>query len=142
MNPDVVTTTKLVAIVAFSGEFGDPEFTNDPERDCDLDPDRAADELRQAGYEVHRLPKKYFGRLYHPLDDFIEAMIPGPDDPGVISAVRKHVNAIVWKYGGICDECGPREPDYVPFAHLKVFRKAPLADLVKLGQGRSWGEAK
>src|SRR5262249_35668435 len=27
-------------------------------------------------------------------------------------------------------------------AFSKVFPKAPLADLVKLGQGRSWGEAK
>jgi hypothetical protein len=119
MKPDVVTTTKLLAIVAFSGEFGDPEFTNDPERDCDLDPDRAAEELRQAGYEVHRLPKKYFGRLYHPLDDFIEATIPGPDDPRVIDAVMKQVQAIVWQYGGCCDECGPMEPDHLPFADLR-----------------------
>jgi hypothetical protein len=120
MKPDAATATKLVAIVAFSGEFGDPEFTNDPERDCDLDPDRAADELRQAGYEVHRLPKKYFGHLYHPLDDFIEAMLPGSDDPTVIDAVWKEVQAIVWQYGGDCTECGPREPDYVPLDHLWV----------------------
>jgi hypothetical protein len=64
------------------------------------------------------LPEKYYGVLYHPLDDFIEAVIVGPDDPKVISAVEKQVEGIVAKYGGSCVECGPVEPDYVPFAAL------------------------
>ena len=118
MKLDAVTTKMLVAIIVFAGGFGDPDFTNDLERDFDVDPDRAADELRQAGYEVHRLPKKYSARLTHPLDDFIEATIPGPDDPSVIDAVMKQVQAIVWQYGGCCDECGPMEPGHVPFADL------------------------
>jgi len=49
-------TTKLMASVAFGGGLGDPDFTNDIERDFDLDPDIAAAELRQAGYEVYLLP--------------------------------------------------------------------------------------
>jgi hypothetical protein len=57
-------TMKLKATVAFADDFGDPDFTNDTEPDCELDVDRAADELRQAGYEVN---------------DFIEAHIEGPD---------------------------------------------------------------
>src|SRR5215467_1131537 len=119
MKPDATTITKLVAIIAFSGNFADPEFTNDPELACDLDPDRAADELRQAGYEVHRLPKKYFGRLSHPLDDFIEAtiIITGSYDLSVLDAVWEQVQAIVSPYGGDCAECGPVE-DHVPFGDL------------------------
>ena len=84
-------TTKLMASVAFGGGLGDPDFTNDVERDFDLDPDLAAAELRQAGYEVYLLPDKYHPRLAHPLDDFIEAVIVGPNDPKVIDARgRRH----------------------------------------------------
>src|SRR5262249_1354751 len=110
--------TKLVAIVAFAGDFGDPEYTNDAERNCELDVDRAAFELRQAGYEVTRLPDRLGGRLAHPLDDFIEAYIEGPDDPKVIRAIMKEVDAIVGRYGGECFECGPIGPDHTPFADL------------------------
>lgn len=111
-------TTKLVARVAFGGGLGDPEFTHDVERNCELDVDAAAAELRQAGYEVFRMPDKYSVLLAHPLDDFIEAIIEGPDDDKVIGAVFEEVNSIVDKYGGLCDECGPVEPDYVPFVDL------------------------
>jgi hypothetical protein len=109
---------KLIASVAFSGGLGDPSFTNDVERDFDLDPDIAADELRQAGYEVSLLPDKYTARLAHPLDNFIEAVIFGPNDPKVIGAIMDEVEAIVRKYGGVCLECGPIGRDYVPFADL------------------------
>ncbi len=68
-------TTKLMASVAFGGGSGDPDFTNDVERDFDLDPDLAAADLREAGYEVYLLPDKYHPRLAHPLDDFIEAVM-------------------------------------------------------------------
>ena len=110
--------TQLVATVAFTGNFGDPEYTNDPEGDCELDVDRAADELRQAGYEVTRLPDRLGARLAHPLDDFIEAYIEGPDDPEVINAIMMEVDAIVGRYGGLCFECGPIGPDHTPFADL------------------------
>jgi hypothetical protein len=110
--------TKLMASVAFGGGLGDPEFTNDFERDFNLDPELAAAELRQAGYEVFLMPEKYSGRLAHPLDDFIEAVIDGPDDPKVIEAIMREVNAIVDKYGGICMECGLISNGYVPFADL------------------------
>jgi hypothetical protein len=109
---------KLIASVAFSGGLADPNFTNDVERDFDLDPDIAADELRQAGYEVFLLPDKYTARLAHPLDYFIEAVIFGPNDPKVIGGIMDEVAAIVGKYGGVCLECGPIARDYVPFADL------------------------
>ena len=108
----------LMASVAFGGGLGDPEFTNDIDRDFDLDADRAADELRRAGYEVRLLPNKYRARLVHPLDDFIEAIIFGPDNSKVINATMKEVDAIVGKYGGVCLECGPIGRDYVPFADV------------------------
>ena len=111
-------TMNLMASVAFGGGFGDPEFTNDPERHFDLAPDLAAAELRQAGYEVFLLSDKHTTRLAHPLDDFIEAIIPGPDDPEVIEAIANEVEAIVGKYGGLCIECGPIGREYVPFAML------------------------
>ena len=111
-------TTKLLVCVAFGGELGDPEFTNDLERDFDLNPDLAAAELRQAGYEVFLLPDKYNGRLAHPLDDFIEAVVVGPNDPKVIDALMNEVEAIVSKHGGVCVECGPIGREYVPFAGL------------------------
>jgi hypothetical protein len=111
-------TTKLMASVAFGGGLGDPGSTNDIERDFELDPDLAAAELRQAGYEVFLLPDKYSGRLAHPLDDFIEAVIPGPNDPKVIDAIMNEIEAIVGRYGGVCFECGPIGRDYVPFAEL------------------------
>ena len=98
--------------------MGDPDFTNDVERDFDLDPDLAAAELRQAGYEVYLLPDKYHPRLAHPLDDFIEAVIVGPNDPKVVDAIMNEVDAIVGKYCGVCIECGPIGRDYVPFADL------------------------
>ena len=50
-------TTRLMASVAFGGGLGDPDFTKSVERDFELDPDLAADELRQAGYEVSQSAK-------------------------------------------------------------------------------------
>jgi hypothetical protein len=92
-------TTKLMVNIAFGGGLGDPEFTNDPGRDFELDPERA--ELRQAGYDVYLTPEKLSPLLAHPLDDFIEALIEAPDDPKVINAIINEVNVIVEKYGGV-----------------------------------------
>jgi hypothetical protein len=111
-------TTKLMASVAFDGGLGDPDFTSGMEGYFMLDADLATDELRQAGYEVSLLPDKYGGRLAHPLDNFIEAVISGPSDSKVIDATMNEVEAIVCKYGGCCLECGPIGQDYVPFADL------------------------
>jgi hypothetical protein len=106
MLPDASPTPKLLLTVAFSGDL------------FDLDPDRAADELRQVGYEVSRLPKKYWARLPHPLDDFLEAVIPEPDDPKLVGVLWDEVEAIVSQRGGCCYECGQMEPDHVPFVDL------------------------
>jgi len=111
-------TTKLMASVAFGGASGEPNFTDEANLEAVLDPDLAADELRQAGYEVSLLPDKYGGRLAHPLDDFIEAAILGKNVPKVTTAIMDEIDAIVGKYGGLCIECGPIPEDYVPFANL------------------------
>ena len=97
---------KLMALIAFAGD------------DSELDVDRAADELRLAGYEVFRLPAKYGGRLLIPLDDFIEVHVEGPDDTKIIHAVMDEINAIVDPCGGCCMECGAIERDHVQFAEL------------------------
>jgi hypothetical protein len=109
---------KVVALIVFGGEFGDPRYTKDPERDIVLDPDLAADALRQAGYAVTPLPDKYGGLLLHPLDDFLEAVIEVPHDPKTYGQVMDVVDAIVARYGGMCSECGPVGPDHEPFADL------------------------
>jgi hypothetical protein len=111
-------TTKLMASVAFGGASGEPNFTDEANLEAVLDPDLAADELRQAGYEVSLLPDKYGGRLAHPLDDFIEAAILGKNVPKVTTAIMDEIDAIVGQYGGLCIECGPIPEDYVPFANL------------------------
>ena len=107
-----------MASIAFGGALGDPDFTNYIDRDFELDADLAADELRQAGYQVFLLPDKYTAQLAHPLDDFIEAVILGPNNPKVIDAIMDEVDAIVRKYGGVCVECGPIGRNYVPFAEM------------------------
>jgi hypothetical protein len=84
----------------------------------DFDAALAADELRQAGYEVFLLPDRYSAQLAHPLDDFIEAVIFCPNDPKVINAIMNEVDALVGKYGGVCLECGPIGRDHVPFADV------------------------
>jgi hypothetical protein len=58
--------TRLMALAVFSG-------------DLNPDPDAAAEELRRAGYTIHRLPSHH-PILCHPLDDFIEVTIDAPDD--------------------------------------------------------------
>jgi hypothetical protein len=94
---------KLMVCVA-GGGLGDRQFTNDTERNFELDSQVAADELRQAGCEAFLLLEKYAHHLAHPLDNFIEAHIEGTDDPKVIDAIVNEVAAIVGRYGGICIE--------------------------------------
>jgi hypothetical protein len=95
---------KLMAYIAFGGG-------------CKPDPDSAADELRRAGYEVFRMPDQH-PILADPLDDHIECVIEGPDEPKIIDAIFSEINAIVDQYGGLCMECGPVGADYVPFKEL------------------------
>ena len=90
-------TTKLVVCIGFSGVWI-PGFGYDPER--------AATELRQAGYEVSRPPDADADPPGHPLDDYFLAIIEGEDDPKIIEAVRQEVEAIVAPYGGDIHEWG------------------------------------
>src|SRR5262245_12820956 len=98
-------SNKLVAVVVFSGDLHR------------LDVDQAAIELQRAGYTVTRLPDRLAVRLAgHVLDDFVEAIIAGPDDDRIIDAIMCEIDALVGSYGGLCVECGPMERDHVPFA--------------------------
>ena len=129
-----------MASVEFGGGLGDPAYANDPEREIELDPERAAAELRRAGYDVDLMPEKYGPRLAHPLDDFIEAVIEGPDDPKVIKAVMDEVNTIVERYGGHCIECGRIGKNYEPFADLFEDTKHDqrLCQCQSLSKPKSW----
>ena len=95
-------TVKLMARLAFASDLDD------------CDPDTAAEELRKAGYTVHRLPDDD-RRRYHPLDDHIEVTIDGADDEKIIDAIRREVDGIADRYGGLCLEVGAIGQDYIPF---------------------------
>ena len=99
-------TAKLMALLAFAGDSEG------------IDVDRAADELRRAGYTVHRLPDSIRRRISVSGDDFLEAHLEGSDDPKVVDAMEREVDAIARKYGWDCVESGPIERDHVPFAEL------------------------
>lgn len=47
--------TRLMARVAFTGDFGDPEHTNDAERDSTLDVDAAAESAARSSETTCRL---------------------------------------------------------------------------------------
>jgi hypothetical protein len=97
---------KLIAKIAFGGGV-EPN-----------DPDSAAEELEQAGFTVFRLSPEHEGRLDHELDDHLEAVIEGCDEYKIIIATMREVAKIVDPHGGFCVECGPLEPDHVPFDYL------------------------
>jgi hypothetical protein len=120
-------TIELMANVVFCGTYGDPEWRAAFSPDVRLDVDAAADELQKAGYKVYRLPDKYRWLLTHPLDEFLELRIEGKTgDDKLIDAISDEVDAIVEKYGGFCDECGPVEPDRAPFADGADWAEDPL----------------
>jgi hypothetical protein len=48
--------------------------------------------------------------LDHPLDDFLEVVIEGPNDFKIMDAIMDEITAIVWRFGGYCNSCGPLEP--------------------------------
>jgi hypothetical protein len=109
-------TKKLMATVAFSGDFG---VASADWPDIALDVDAAAGELWKAGFEVHWLPDNYRGRCADPLDDFLELRVDGShDDEKHMVTIIDKVNAIVERHGGLCYECGPLEPGGTPFANL------------------------
>jgi hypothetical protein len=86
--------------------------------DLNPDPSGAAVALRKAGFEVTMMPEKYRSGLAHPKDDFMEASIDGTADDKVMVAIMHGVNAIVDRYGGLCDECGPIPSNHVPFEQI------------------------
>ena len=82
--------------------------------DLDQDADGAEIALRRAGFHVTRMPDKFRSQLAHPDDEFMEASKAGTDD----GAIMDEINAIVERYGGLCDEVGTITSDHVPFKEL------------------------
>jgi hypothetical protein len=97
---------KLMATVVFSGEL-------------DPDPAAAAAALREAGYEVVTMPEKFRSLLVHPRDDAMEVTkrIVGYEVKQAIE-MMDDVNTIVYRYGAVCDECGPIDENHVQFSGL------------------------
>ena len=96
---------RIGGYVAFSG-------------DLEPDVDGAAIALRRVGFHVTRMPEKFRPLLAHPDDDFIEVAIDGTDDEKVIDSIMAEINAIVDRYDGLLDECGPIPSNRVPFEEL------------------------
>jgi hypothetical protein len=92
---------RLIATVAFSGDS--PE----------LNVGQAIAELDAAGYAVRRMPERYRSRMVVPGDYYIEVTAIGPADD---NDIWWHIESIVSKHGGVADEFGAVDSDYVPFA--------------------------
>jgi len=101
---------KIGGYAAFAGDLDD------------FDPDGAAVALRRAGFEVMRMPATFRSRMEIPEDDFILVYTDGPETYKFMSAVMKEINAIVDRYGGLLNECGPIASDRAPFEELFSFR--------------------
>jgi hypothetical protein len=101
---------------------------------ADLDPKAAANELRQLGYTVTLMPRKYRPFLYLAKDDFLEAQItrdvPASELDREMCAALDEVDTVVGGYGGGGDECRPVGPDHVPF--VEYFRGATKQDRRKI----------
>jgi|SRR6516165_693140 hypothetical protein len=77
----------------------------------DDDPDSAIEELRRAGYAVHRT-------LDVGIDgcDFVEAIIDGSNDDKIRDAIWHEIRSILERHGGLLEETlMVDEKEYVPF---------------------------
>jgi hypothetical protein len=98
---------RIIAEIVFSGDA--PE----------CDPELAAEVLRVAGYQVHKMPPLLHSELefVHPLDDCLEAVTNGPPGSGYVGGdssgemtpeadkisgeIMDEINALVDRYGGM-----------------------------------------
>jgi hypothetical protein len=96
---------RFAAIVAFSGE-------------CAPDVNAAEVALRNAGFEVVRMPDEYRSRLAHPRDDFFAVSkryaLRGCDVNAASDAMVDSLNAIVDEHGGAADDVEPVADDHAP----------------------------
>jgi hypothetical protein len=98
--------------------------------DCDaFDPGAAEIALRRSGYDVMRMPATFRSRLEIPQDDFLLVTTEVHEDraqrPEVLRHVLDEVNAVVGRYGGSLDECGPINSHRAPFEEL--FEQLPTS---------------
>lgn len=92
---------KIMGEVVFSGNL-------------DPDPDGCAAALREAGFEVHRMPEHYRKHMEFPEDTFMEAVKVGTD----LDAIWDEITAIVERFDGDCQACGEISDDHVPLKFL------------------------
>ena len=97
-------------------------FSGDDEFDFGNDPDGAEIALRNAGYEVTRLPTKYRTQLAHPDDDF---MLVSTVTEKTADFIFDELNAIVGRYGALADDVGTVAPDFVPADEFERLFKEP-----------------
>jgi hypothetical protein len=129
---------RLLAEIAFGGDS----------RYRRPDPDGAAEVLRRAGLEAHRVPASHptlrkllkRGGGNHPRDAFLEVIVDGPpgslDDfhrlPDVaqkaISTIMHQINDLVDGFGGSCHTIGPINADYVPFSAFAEANSKNISD--------------
>jgi hypothetical protein len=103
---DTNTMTKTVGTIVFSG-------------DMNPDPDGCEAALREAGYEVTRMPERFKKLMSVPGDEFLEAMKVGTTD-----AICAELNAIVEPFGADADDFGEFDPaTHIPFQFLREQEK-------------------
>jgi len=82
----------------------------------DDDSDSAIEELRRAGYAVHRWSPEAGIDGYVDGYDFVEAIIDGSADDKIMDAIWHEVRSIVNRNGGLLEEIlTVDEKEYVPF---------------------------
>jgi hypothetical protein len=91
-------TTKILCEVVFSANLT-------------RDADEAAAALREAGYDVARMPEHLLATVDVLGDEFIEASKSGDPDK-----IWEEVKKIVEPYNGDATECGEVPADYAPFS--------------------------
>ncbi len=93
----------IIGVVVFSG-------------DLEPDPDGAEGALREAGFEVARMPQKFRQHMAIAGDEYMEATRLGVDE----DAMMDEIEAIVAPFGASCMECGFVAAGDVPFSYLRV----------------------
>jgi hypothetical protein len=108
--------TRITGSIAFPGD--------------DSDPESAVAALRQSGFEVIGMPEELrsrYSRLHFPYDSFWEASKDGFDNERSVDMIKDEIDAIVDRFGGLCDECDVAGPDYIPFECWLIGR--PIDDI-------------
>ena len=65
------------------------------------------------------MPERFRPLLADPRGDFMEAtIVASDDDDHAVECAWTVIDGIVEEYGGRCNECGPIEPEHIPFSEI------------------------